>query len=56
MARRQAGLSELLISPADKRRAGIKLRSAAVDLDEAAAVTQMAAYWEKLTDRRPETL
>ena len=45
----QTGLSELLISPADKRRAGIELRRAASDPDEDAAVVQMAVYQDKLT-------
>jgi hypothetical protein len=40
----QAGLSELLISPADKRRAGIELKQAAADPDEEAAVVQLAEY------------
>src|SRR5262245_9595404 len=39
----QAGLNDLLISPADKRRAGIEIL-AAVDPDAEAAVAQMAAY------------
>jgi hypothetical protein len=43
----QQGLNELLVSPADKRRAGIELK-AAVDTDEEAAVLQMARYKEKL--------
>ena len=43
----QQGLNELLISPADKRRAGIELK-AAVDPDEDAAVLQIAKYQDKL--------
>ena len=43
----QQGLNELLVSPADKRRAGIELK-AAVDDDEDAAVLQLAQYEEKL--------
>jgi hypothetical protein len=48
----QHGLSELLISPADKRRAGIALRPAneADDPDVKAAVLQIATYQEKLRD------
>jgi hypothetical protein len=45
----QNGLSELLISPADKRRAGIELKKAVGDPDEDAAVSQMASYRRKLT-------
>ena len=44
----QAGLSELLVSPADKRRAGIALKKAARDVDEDAAVDQIAAYKQRL--------
>ena len=44
----QRGLSELLVSPADKRRAGIELKAAASDPDEDAAVSMMADYQEKL--------
>lgn len=40
----QSGLSELLISPADKRRAGIELKPKAADPDEEAAVVQLAQY------------
>lgn len=40
----QTGLSELLVSPADKRRAGIELKKAAADPDEEAAVVQIAEY------------
>jgi hypothetical protein len=43
----QQGLNELLISPADKRRAGIELKAAA-DVDEDAAVLQIAKYQDKL--------
>ena len=44
----QQGLNELLVSPADKRRAGIELK-AAVDPDEDAAVSILARYQDKLT-------
>ena len=44
----QKGLSELLVSPADKRRAGIALQKAAVDEDENAAVSMTARYQQKL--------
>jgi hypothetical protein len=40
----QSGLSELLISPADKRRAGIELKPKTADPDEEAAVVQLAHY------------
>lgn len=40
----QAGLSELLISPADKRRAGIEMKPVTVDPDEEAAVAQLDDY------------
>lgn len=44
----QAGLSALLVSPADKRRAGIELKKAAADPDEEAAVVQLQQYREAL--------
>lgn len=44
----QAGLSELLVSPADKRRAGIELKKASADPDEAAAVAQLDEYRARL--------
>lgn len=44
----QHGLSDLLVSAADKRRAGIELKAAAVDPDEVAAVGIMAGYQDKL--------
>lgn len=44
----QAGLSALLISPADKRRIGIELQAAASDEDEDAAVASMDAWRAKL--------
>ena len=44
----QSGLSQLLVSPADKRRAGIELRAAAGDPDVDAAVSIVADYHEKL--------
>ncbi len=40
----QQGLSALLVSPADKRRAGIELKKAAVDPDAEAAVAQLDEY------------
>lgn len=40
----QAGLSALLISPADKRRVGIELKKVTVDPDEEAAVAQLDDY------------
>ena len=40
----QHGLSELLVSPADKRRAGIELRRVGVDADAVAADGQIARY------------
>jgi hypothetical protein len=40
----QHGLSELLISPADKRRAGIALRKAGADADEVAADEILGGY------------
>ena len=43
----QAGLNELLVSPAVKRRAGIELRRA-VDVDEMAAADQIAEYRQRL--------
>lgn len=46
-ARVQSGMNELLISPADKRRAGIELKKATADPDEAAAVSQIAKYKAK---------
>jgi hypothetical protein len=45
----QSGLSELLISPADKRRAGIEMKPKTVDPDAEAAVAQIAKYRERLT-------
>lgn len=44
----QTGLSELLISPADKRRAGIALQKAGVDADEVAAVSMIGKYRQSL--------
>lgn len=44
----QHGLNELLLSPADKRRAGIELKKLAVDDDEVAAVDQIAEYKGRL--------
>ena len=40
----QAGLNEMLLSPAIKRRAGIELRPQAVDEDEVAAVSITGKY------------
>lgn len=47
----QHGLSDLLVSAADKRRAGIELKAAAGDPDEDAAVLQIAKYQDVLTDQ-----
>jgi hypothetical protein len=44
----QHGLSELLISPAVKRRSGIELRPSAVDEDENAAVSMIGRYRQSL--------
>ena len=44
----QHGLSELLISPADKRRAGIALQKAGADADEVAAVSLVGKYRQQL--------
>lgn len=44
----QSGLSELLVSPADKRRAGIELQPKTADPDEEAAVVQLAEYQSAL--------
>ena len=44
----QRGLSELLISPADKRRAGIELKPPGVDADADAAVAIVGRYRQKL--------
>ena len=44
----QSALNELLVSPADKRRAGIELQAAASDPDEDAAVLQLAKYHDVL--------
>jgi hypothetical protein len=44
----QHGLNELLVSPADKRRAGIALKQSAVDPDEVHAAAQIAEYRERL--------
>ena len=44
----QHGLNELLVSPADKRRAGIALRSQGVDADERAADAQIVKYKQVL--------
>ena len=44
----QTGLSELLVSPADKRRAGIALQKAGDDADEVAAVAAVGKYRQQL--------
>ena len=44
----QSGLSELLVSAADKRRAGIALQKAAVDADADAAVSIVGRYHQSL--------
>lgn len=46
----QNALNELLVSPADKRRAGIELEAATGDADEEAAVVQLAEYQDQLAD------
>ncbi|MFE2998677.1 hypothetical protein ACFXG4_27200 [Nocardia sp. NPDC059246] len=44
----QAGLTELLVSPAAKRRLGIEMRRAEVDEDEDAAVADLAEFRARL--------
>lgn len=44
----QSGLSELLISPADKRRAGIEMKPKTSDPDAEAAVAQLDEYRARL--------
>ena len=44
----QHGLNEMLLSPAIKRRAGIEVKSQAVDADEEAAVSMTAKYRQVL--------
>jgi hypothetical protein len=44
----QHGLSEMLLSPAVKRRAGIEVKSQAVDADEDAAVSMVGKYKQVL--------
>jgi hypothetical protein len=44
----QAGLSELLVSPADKRRAGIALQPPGPDADAVAAVAMVGRYRQAL--------
>jgi hypothetical protein len=44
----QHGLTELLVSPAAKRRAAIQLKAATPDTDEVAAVSMMSTYRDKL--------
>jgi hypothetical protein len=48
----QHGLSAMLISPAEKRRAGIELKPPVVDPDEIAAVSMMSGYRDKLRSSR----
>ena len=43
----QAGLTAMLVSPAEKRRLGIALRRESVDRDEVAAVASIAKYRRK---------
>ena len=45
----QAGLSELLVSPAINRRCGIELKAAGVDADEVAAAAQVGEYRQRLS-------
>lgn len=40
----QSGLTEMLVSPAAKRRLGIEMQRAVEDADETAAVTDLAEY------------
>ena len=44
----QHGLGALLVSPADKRRAGIELKAPVPDSDEIAAVSMLSGYRDKL--------
>ena len=44
----QHGLSDMLISPAAKRRVGIELKPPVVDADEDAAILQITKYQDKL--------
>ena len=44
----QHGLTEMLISPAAKRRAAIELKPPVPDRDEIAAVSMMSTYKDKL--------
>ena len=46
----QHGLTEMLISPAAKRRGAIELKPQAPDSDEVAAVSMMSRYREKMAD------
>ena len=48
----QHGLTELLISPAAKRRAAIELKPTIPDRDEIAAVSMMSRYQSKLNPGR----
>jgi hypothetical protein len=50
----QHGLTELLISPAAKRRAAIELKPVGPDTDADAAVLQMVKYQDKLQSIKPE--
>ena len=44
----QRGLSDLLVSPADKRRAGIEMQPPGADTDEVAAVSMLSRYRRRL--------
>lgn len=44
----QAGMNDMLVSPAEKRRVGIELQGVKVDVDEDAAVAQMDDYRARL--------
>lgn len=44
----QNGLTEMLLSPAVKRRAAIEVKRAAVDADDAAAVSMVGRYRQQL--------
>ena len=50
----QHGLTELLISPAAKRRIAIEVKPVGPDADENAAVSIMSGYRQKLSVLKPE--
>jgi len=51
----QHGLTELLVSPAAKRRAAIELKPVGDDPDENAAVSMMGTYRSKLQSVKPDS-